>query len=114
MSQQELRKVEIVSQASDGRITRKLAAETLRISERQVYRLVARYREGGASALAHSSRGRPSNRRYSQAKREIILGLVKEHCPDFGPTLATEYLALKHEINVSSETLRKWMMAEGL
>ena len=56
MSQQELRKVEIIAQASDGRITRKLAAETLHISERQVYRLVSRYRTGDASALAHSSR----------------------------------------------------------
>lgn len=102
MSQRELRRVEITAQASDGRITRKLAAETLHISERQVYRLVSRYRKDGESALAHSSRGCPSNRRFSQAKRDFILGLVKEHYPDFGPTLAIEYLALKHEINLNS------------
>lgn len=114
MSQQELRKVEVIAQASDGRITRKLAAETLHISERQVYRLVSRYRHGGASGLAHKSRGRRSNRRYSEAKRDYILDLVKENYPDFGPTLAAEYLGQRHEISVSSETLRKWMMAAGM
>ena len=114
MSQQELRKVEVIAQASDGRITRKLAAETLHISERQVYRLVSRYRDGGASALAHKSRGRRSNRRYSEAKRDYILGLIQENYSDFGPTLAAEYLGQKHEISVSSETLRKWMMAAGM
>ena len=114
MSQQELRKAEIVAQASDGHITRKLAAESLHISERQVYRLISRYRGGGAAALAHSSRGRASNRRYSEAKRDYILSLIKEHYSDFRPTLAAEYLSQKHEISVSSETLRKWMIAEGL
>ena len=32
----------------------------------------------------------------------------------FGPTLATEYLNKKHGIEVSKETVRQWMMAEGL
>lgn len=72
MSQQELRKVEVIAQASDGRITRKLAAETLHISERQVYRLVSRYRNGGASALAHKSRGKRSNRRSHFARADQL------------------------------------------
>jgi transposase-like protein len=32
----------------------------------------------------------------------------------FGPTLAAEYLAKKHEITVSKETLRRWMREAGL
>ena len=33
---------------------------------------------------------------------------------DFGPTLATEVLLEKHGVKVSRETLRKWMVEEGL
>jgi hypothetical protein len=32
----------------------------------------------------------------------------------FGPTLASEYLAVKHNIVVSRETLRQWMMGAKL
>lgn len=44
MSEQELRKVELVAQVANGRMTRRLAAESLLLSERQISRLVARYR----------------------------------------------------------------------
>src|SRR3546814_4658427 len=43
-----------------------------------------------------------------------VLGLVREHYHDFGPTLAVEYLAERHQITISHETLRKWMIKEGL
>lgn len=32
---------------------------------------------------------------------------------DFGPTLAAEYLAEKHRVEVSKETLRQWLMEAG-
>src|SRR3546814_7950203 len=45
---------------------------------------------------------------------DLVLGLVREHYHDFGPTLAVEYLAERHQITISHETLRKWMIKEGL
>ena len=33
---------------------------------------------------------------------------------DFGPTLASEYLARDHQIAVSRETVRQWMLRAGL
>jgi hypothetical protein len=33
---------------------------------------------------------------------------------DFGPTLATEVLLERHDLRVGRETLRRWMMADGL
>ncbi|HID48663.1 MAG TPA: hypothetical protein EYP40_03460, partial [Chromatiales bacterium] len=33
---------------------------------------------------------------------------------DFGPTLACEKLAERHDHNLSVETLRQWMIADGL
>ena len=43
-----------------------------------------------------------------------MLGLVRTHYPDFGPTLACEKLAAHHGHKLSAETLRQWMIAEGL
>jgi hypothetical protein len=33
---------------------------------------------------------------------------------DFGPTFASEQLGKRHQIEVSKETVRKWMVAAGL
>ncbi len=59
-------------------------------------------------------RGRPSNRRYSDAFRPEVVALVREHYADFGPTLAREYLAERHGLGLSCETLRQIMMEAGL
>jgi hypothetical protein len=42
------------------------------------------------------------------------LSIVRERYADFGPTLATEKLAEHHGCSVSRETLRGWMIADGL
>jgi hypothetical protein len=39
---------------------------------------------------------------------------VRHNYADFGPTLAAEKLAGEHGFSFSSETLRKWMIADGL
>ena len=46
--------------------------------------------------------------------RDYAIALVKERYADFGPTLAAEMLAEHHSLEVSRETLRKWMAAAGL
>jgi len=84
------------------------------VSERQVWRLLRRYRSGGAGALAHQARPPPSNNRLGQGVRERALELVGKHYRDFGPTLAAEMLAEKHGLAVSRETLRHWMIEAGL
>jgi len=79
-----------------------------------VRRMVARYRKQGDIGLVHKSRGKPSQRRFPDQFRQQVISLVGEHYPDFGPTLAAEKLAQCHDLEVSRETLRKWMIAEGL
>lgn len=44
----------------------------------------------------------------------MALALVREHYADFGPTLAAEKLAERDGVKSSRETLRKWMVADGL
>jgi hypothetical protein len=71
-------------------------------------------REQGEVVVISRRRGRPSNRRIEEAERERVLGLVRQHYEDFGPTLAAEYLAGHHAYEHSTETLRQWMMAAGI
>jgi uncharacterized protein YbjT (DUF2867 family) len=45
--------------------------------------------------------------------REYAVELVRSNYADFGPSLAAEMLLTKHDLKVSRETLRKWMMGDG-
>lgn len=119
MSDEELRRGEVLSRVERGELTRREAAERLELSYRQVKRLYRRYEAGGTAALKHGNAGRASNRGKPAALRERVLELVRERYgggePDgFGPTLAAEHLAAEHGLAVDHETLRRWMQAAGL
>ena len=114
MSVKERARLGILSQVEAGKLTLVRAAELLGVSYRQVRRLRRRYREFGDGGLVHGLRGRPSNRRCDRALREAAVALCREHYSDFGPTLACEYLAARHQLVVDDQTLRRWLGAAGL
>ena len=114
MSARELDRLEIIGRVAERRLTQRQAAEQLGLSERQVQRLCHGYRESGPAGLVSRQRGRPSNRRLSEALRERALELMRSRYADFGPTLACEKLSDHHGFRVSIETLRRWMFDEGL
>ena len=88
------------------------AAEVLGLSYRQTKRVWRRYRTEGDQGLVHRLRGLPGLRRKPPKLRARILARHGERYPDFGPTLAAEYLA-EEGLVVDHETLRRWRMAEG-
>lgn len=119
MSQEELRRIEILAQVCSGQLRLRDAERLLRVSYRQAKRLWKRYREEGPGGLKHRSAGRVSNRGYSCAFRKRVLTLVQEKYGGdagerFGPTLAAEHLASEDRLDVHAETLRRWMLNAGL
>jgi transposase len=114
MSERELNRLEVLAQIVDGRLSVGAATNLLDLTRRQVFRLLKRYRQAGAASIRHKARGKPSNNQIHKAKRDYALVLVKENYPDFGPTLAAEMLAAHHGFKVSRETLRKWMVDDGI
>lgn len=119
MSEEEVRRAGVLKRIKAGELTRVEAAEMLGMSYRQVKRLYGRYRTGGAKALVHRSAGRASNRARPAEERKQVLALVRKHYGGgpgerFGPTLAAEHLQEDHGLTVDPETLRRWMLAEGL
>ena len=114
MSEREVHRVEVLSGVLSGRMSTSEAASVLCLSDRQVQRLLKTFRVDGAVALRHKARGRPSNNRSLEGLRDLTLAIVRERYADFGPTLATEKLAERDGVKISRETLRKWMVEDGL
>lgn len=115
MSQQERDRLVVLQNLKAKRIRQTQAAEELGLSTRQVRRLMERFKAGGDRALVHGLRGRPSNREMSVETREQAVRILSQQVyRGFGPTLAAEYLAKRHNLKVGRETLRKIMMAAGL
>jgi len=119
MSKRELGRVEVLARVKSQQLRVVDAGRLMRVSYRQAKRLWKRYREEGAAGLQHRSAGRASNRAHEGKFRGKILRLVREKYGGvvgqrFGPTLAAEHLASEDGLQVDAETLRRWMLAEGL
>src|SRR3989475_2302620 len=114
LSMKELDRLDVITRIAGRRLTRGRAAALLRISERQVRRLYRAFVHDGAAGLVSRRRGRPSARRLPAATRERALALVRERYGDFGPTFAHQKLTEEHQLVLSVETLRGWMIAADL
>ena len=114
MSRKERSRLEMLGRVKRGEVTLVKAAELLGLGYRQAKRSYRRYRDQGAKALVHRARGRASNRQADQQHRETVLRLYQEKYPDFGPTLAAEYLAKQDGQAVAVTTLRRWLIKAQL
>jgi len=114
MSDAELNKFEILRDVDHERMPVRAAAQVLGLSERQVWRLLKAYRLRGADGLISRKRGRPSNHKTPDDVRLSAMALVKARYADFEPTLAAEKLGELHDLHISRETPRAWMVADGL
>jgi hypothetical protein len=114
MSDKELARFEVLRDLDHKRLTAGGAAGILGLSRRQTVRLLKAYRACGLDGLISKARGRPSNRKTPADMRQAVMEIVKSRYADFGPTLAAEKLRELHALTVSRETLRAWMISEGL
>src|SRR5271163_1902505 len=115
MTQRDRDRLIALKKAKKGLITQRQAAEEIGQTERHIRRLLVKLKREGDQAVVHGRRGKRSNRKLSeksQAKTVAILG--QEKYRGFGPTLASEYLSKHHQITVSRETVRAWMIEARL
>nr|WP_231855084.1 helix-turn-helix domain-containing protein [Photobacterium profundum] len=105
MTDDEQLRIKLIQDICDKRITGVEAARILRLSSRQVYRLVKRFMMLGSGGLLSLKRGRPSNHRHDERLKLRTLAIIHEYYIDFGPTLAHEKLAEVHDVHISLETL---------
>lgn len=115
MTQGERDRLVALKKAKKKLITQREAAGELGITERQVRRLLHAMKRRGDKAVVHALRGLPSNRKVDvETQQKAVEILSRPVYLGFGPTLASEYLAKKHKIQVSRETARQWMIEAKL
>jgi len=115
MSQEERDWLEWLKRAKGGVVTQRQAAAKMGVSDRWVRKLLRRMEADGDRVVVHGLRGRSSNRQIDAQMQERAMVLLKQpEWHDFGPTFASEQLARRHDICVSKETVRGWMVAAGL
>src|ERR1700680_2210066 len=119
MSIEELRRVEVLARVKSKTLKGTDAASLVGGSYRQAKRLWKRYREQGPAGLKHGGAGRRSNRAHEEKFRQRVLRCVRDKYSGgggerFGPTLAAEHLESEDGLKIDAETLRRWMLREGL
>src|SRR5262252_6177771 len=99
MTQTERDRLVALQKAKKKLITQKHAAAELGITERHVRRLLRVMKRRGDQTVVHGLRGLPSYRKINvDTEQEAVRILSQPVYRGFGPTLAAEYLAKKHEI----------------
>ena len=115
MSQEERDKLEWLKRARDKGISQREAASKIGVSDRWVRKLLKRMKKQGDRVVVHGLRGRASNRKITAKVQVRALEILQQpDWHDFGPTFASEQLAKWHGIELSDETLRRWMIEAGL
>jgi transposase len=114
MSKKELSRLEVMQRLKEKRLTQREAGQQLELSVRQVKRLWRAYREQGEQGLISKRRGRPSNNQLKPEVVQACIDLLHSRYHDFGPTLAHEKLVEIHQLQLSRESVRQIMIAEGL
>jgi transposase len=95
----------------NGLITQRQAAEEIGQSERSIRRSLKKLKVKGDKAFVHGSRGRQRNSKLDEKTRKAALKILSgDVYRGFGPSLAAEYLAEKHDIHAGRETVRTWMI----
>jgi transposase len=113
MSQKELPRAGLLAAALAGRIPNREGAAALQMTARQFQRLKQRFRVGGAPALRHRGRGRPSHRRLPATLGAQVRALLQDRYVGFNDTHLTEKLRELHGLAISRESVRRLRRALG-
>ena len=95
-------------------LTSRKAGEELGVCLKQLRRIRKRYLIEGPVGLISRKRGQVSGNKTPEKFRCKVMNLLQEKYINFGPTLAREKLLERDKLQLSRETLRKWMIEDGL
>jgi transposase len=107
-------RITVLARVDQGQLTAATAATQLELSERQVRRLVAKYRNGGASAVQHGNRGRQPVHTIGRDVRQRIVALAQSSHPSPNPQQLSRLLAEQDGLNVSRSSVRRILLSAGL
>ena len=114
MSHKDLDRLHVLRKVQDKDLSQVDAARLLDLDVRHVRRLSARLAKLGPKGLVSKLIGRCGNHCKHPDLKQRVLALLRERYEGFGPTLAAEKLLELHDIKISNETIRIWMIENNL
>lgn len=114
LNSEEQYKFDIITKVIKKEIKPRQASKILGISPRQIRRLKIGVKIEGASAIIHKLKGKLGNHHIDISVKEKALSFIEKTYTDFKPTFASEKLKENHDIHISSETARLWMIEKKL
>src|SRR5665647_553216 len=114
LNQDEQRRLLVLNEVISGRLTAGRAGELLGLSERQVRRILAAYREEGAAALAHGNRGRRPVNALAESVRAQVLELARTKYAGFNQLHMSEMLREEEKLAVGRSWVRHILLEAGI
>lgn len=112
LTMKELKKIKVIEQVADKKITGRDAAIVLGYTEVHVSRLKKKYFEEGIQGLIRTSRASP--KRIPDEVREKIADIYEKKYHDFNVLHFNDKLEEEHDIMYSYETIRQILIEKGL
>ena len=106
LSARDRKRLDVLRQVSSGQLTVRQAAEVLELSERQMFRIVAAYRERRLASLAHGNRGRRPRARLPDELRARVVELARTRYAGYSQQRLQRVLAEHEGIRISRSTVR--------
>lgn len=114
MSSKEARRVYVMEQVGERKITIRQAAEFLGLSERQVKRLKKGMKEKGVAALAHGNRGRTPKHTISKDIRDMVASLATGNYKNASAEHMSELLGLNQGVSISGKSIVRILRERGI
>ena len=114
MTTNELKRAMVMDKWIAGHISESDVVRVLGISTRQAYRLKAKYRQGGAQALAHRNRGQKPSHALADELKQRVQQLYRERYTGCNCTHYAELLDEHEGIQLSVSSVRRILMKGGL
>jgi transposase len=114
MTAREQRRAWVLTKVLKGERSMAEAAETLGLSERQLWRLRTAFERDGPAGLVHGNRGRASSRRLDADLRERVAGLARERYADVNDCHLAELLAEREGLVISRQSLQRILRGAGV
>jgi transposase len=114
LSARDRRRLDVLRQVASGQFTVRQAAQVLDLSERQMFRLVAAYRERRLAGLAHGNRGRRPRTRLPDELRARVVELARTRYAGYSQHRLQKALAESEGIRISRSTVRNILLEAEL
>jgi transposase len=89
-------------------------AELLKLSERQMWRILAAYRKEGAACVPHGNKGRIPQHAFDQQLRNKVIELARTKYAGCNHQHLSELLAEHEGILISRSSVRNMLMQAGI